>query len=270
MNHWNEIFTRSLHSHILIRLITTNSLQNHRCCRFWAILGWANQYPYWYELQYWFQPSRIRYPFLREFFFSACACSYLKIEEKSIPQVMIHIVMDARFFDSWVLYPFWYFCLSTRNALKHHRINYRVFNMKLTVQYVLDLVWKYVCTRLQVCLLCTILCWAEKKSSPKSELYCWFQSSRVWFPFLKDFFAGALANSNSKVEEKTNFQVMICTVLTLDSLNVYFHPHTRLNLWGLKMHNTIHQTNVNHYQVFVFSCCVSFFVEYEELWSSNS
>ena len=111
---------------------------------------------------------------------------------------------------------------------------------------------------------------SRKKSSPKSELYCWFQSSRVWFPFLKDFFAGALANSNSKVEEKTNFQVMICTVLTLDSLNVYFHPHTRLNLWGLKMHNTIHHTNVNHYQVFVFSCCVSFFVEYEELWSSNS
>ena len=124
----------SLHSRILIRLITPRSPQNHRRCRFCAILGWAGRSVS--------PPVRVAvlipafsgtvpiFKSLFGFFFKAgaLACSNLEIEEESIPQVMFHTVMDARFFDSRVLYPFWCFPLSTRNAPKQRRINYRVFS----------------------------------------------------------------------------------------------------------------------------------------------
>ena len=59
------------------------------------------------ELQCWFQSSWVW--FLRDFFFaSALVCSNLEIEENTSFQVMINTVVDARFFEYWVLSPFWH------------------------------------------------------------------------------------------------------------------------------------------------------------------
>ena len=52
--------------------------------------------------------SRVWFPFLQKNLGSVLDCSKLEIEENTIFQMMIHTVIDARFFDYWVLSPFWH------------------------------------------------------------------------------------------------------------------------------------------------------------------
>lgn len=180
-----------------------------------------DQSSYGCELQCWFQPSRVRYPFLKDFFLKKIKCfGLLKLGDRG----KVHFSSDDSYSDGrWILW-FLSFISILVFLCEHKKMHQSSVDSTTECSASLLVVHHFGFSR--------------NNSRPECELQCWLQSSWVWFLFLRDFFLQVLwlAHQIWRLRRTPVSKWWLIQWLALDSLTIEIYPHSDINLWAQEMH----------------------------------